>query len=65
MGWFGLTSDSKPESDKATQDHNEGQEAGANASAFDQFLHYSGGVALHSDEYNAGYVNGVNNQSKS
>lgn len=52
------------DSEKAQQEHNEGQADGSKASFIEELFHDTVEGALRSDAYNQGWENGVNNKPK-
>lgn len=51
----------KPDDEKQSE-HNAGQKDGANATITGQIIHELIGQAFHSNDYNAGWENGVDNK---
>jgi len=58
MSWF------ETEEERATREHNVGQETGSKAGFFERVIQVNLGSIVSSEEYNAGYKNGMNNPSK-
>ncbi len=52
---------SESESEREVREHNEGQADGSRAGGWDKVAHNLGGDTGHSDAYNAGWRNGVDN----